>query len=81
MAQRRITNRFQKHNATHATGYSAWKYNFNRQVNKGEKGLVILAPFPAKETKMIDKLDVNGKIVLDSNGHRVQEEKEYEIEI
>jgi hypothetical protein len=30
---------------------------------------------------MIDKLDVNGKIVLDSNGHRVQEEKEYEIEI
>jgi hypothetical protein len=30
---------------------------------------------------MIDKLDVNGKIVLDSNGQRVQEEKEYEIEI
>ena len=81
MAQRRITIRFQKHNATHAAGYSAWKYNFNRQVNKGEKGLVILAPFPAKETKMIDKLDVNGKLVLDSNGHRVQEEKEYEIEI
>lgn len=48
---------------------------------KVKKGLVILAPFPAKETKMIDKLDVNGKIVLDSNGHRVQEEKEYEIEI
>lgn len=81
MAQRRITIRFQKHNATHATGYSAWKYNFNRQVNKGEKGLVILAPFQAKETRMIDKLDVNGKIVLDSNGQRVQEEKEFEIEI
>jgi hypothetical protein len=30
---------------------------------------------------MIDKLDVNGKIVLDSNGQRVQEEKEFEIEI
>jgi hypothetical protein len=30
---------------------------------------------------MIDKLDVNGKIVLDFNGQRVQEEKEYEIEI
>lgn len=81
MAQRRITICFQKHNATHATGYSAWKYNFNRQVNKGEKGLVILAPFQAKETRMIDKLDVNGKIVLDSNGQRVQEEKEFEIEI
>ena len=30
---------------------------------------------------MIDKLDVNGKIVLDSNGQRVQKEKEFEIEI
>ena len=27
---------------------------------------------------MIDKLDVNGKIVLDSNGQRVQEEKEFD---
>lgn len=27
---------------------------------------------------MIDKLDVNGKIVLDFNGQRVQEEKEYD---
>ena len=78
MAQRRITIRFQNPNATHIARYSAWKYNFNRQVNKGEKGLVILAPFPAKETRMIDKLDVNGKMVLDSNGQRVQEEKEFD---
>ena len=27
---------------------------------------------------MIDKLDVNGKMVLDSNGQRVQEEKEFD---
>ena len=40
-----------------------------------------MAPFQAQETRMIDKLDVNGKIVLDSNGQRVQEEKEFEIEI
>lgn len=69
---------YQNPNATHVAGYSAWKYNFNRQVNKGEKGLLILAPFPAKETRMIDKLDVNGKIVLDSKGQRVQEEKEFD---
>lgn len=69
---------YQNPNATHVAGYNAWKYNFNRQVNKGEKGLVILAPFPTKETRMVDKLDENGKIVLDSNGHRVQEEKEFD---
>lgn len=42
---------YQNPNATHVAGYSAWKYNFNWQVNKGEKGLVILAPFPTKETR------------------------------
>ncbi len=30
----------QNPNATHAAGYNAWKYNFNQQVNKGEKGII-----------------------------------------
>ncbi len=69
---------YQNPNATHVAGYNAWKNNFNRQVNKGEKGLIILAPFPTKETRMVDKLDNEGKIILDSDGNRIQEEKEFD---
>lgn len=57
----------QNPNATHVAGYNSWKYNFNRQVNKGEKGLIILAPFPKKEKRIVD--------TLDEKGNPVQEEK------
>ncbi len=60
----------QNPNATHVAGYNSWKYNFNRQVNKGEKGLIILAPFPKKEKRIVD--------TLDENGNPIQEEKEIE---
>ena len=36
----------QKPEATLVAGYKAWQKNFNRHVNKGEKGIRILAPVP-----------------------------------
>lgn len=53
----------QNPNATHVAGYNAWKYNFNRQVNKGEKGLIILAPVKSKEKVEVEKLDDNGNAI------------------
>ncbi len=36
----------QKPEATLVAGYQAWQKNFNRHVNKGERGIRILAPAP-----------------------------------
>ena len=36
----------QKPEATLVAGFKAWQKNFNRHVNKGEKGIRILAPVP-----------------------------------
>ena len=38
----------QKPDATLVAGFKAWQTNFNRHVNKGEKGIRILAPAPYK---------------------------------
>ncbi len=39
-----------------AYGYQAWQKNFNRHVNKGERGIRILAPAPYKINEERDKL-------------------------
>lgn len=38
----------QKPDASHVVGFQTWKNQFNRTVNKGEKGLKIIAPSPFK---------------------------------
>ena len=38
----------QRPDASLVAGYQAWQKNFNRHVNKGEKGIRILAPAPYK---------------------------------
>ena len=38
----------QRPGATLVAGYQAWQKNFNRHVNKGERGSRILAPAPYK---------------------------------
>jgi hypothetical protein len=43
---------FQRPDATHVAGFHAWK-KFNRLVNKGEKGIMILAPV----TKPVGKVE------------------------
>ena len=51
-------------------GYNDWKKNFNRQVKKGEHGIMILAPI-----KRTIEVEVAGKYDLD--GNPVKEKKDY----
>ena len=63
----------QKPEASLVAGYRAWQTNFNRHVNKGEKGLTILAPVTTKEDRLMNKHDENGNVILDESGNPVQE--------
>ena len=63
----------QKPEASLVAGYHAWQTNFNRHVNKGEKGLMILAPVTTKEDRLMNKHDENGNVILDEAGNPIQE--------
>ena len=70
----------QKPDATLVAGFKAWQTNFNRHVNKGEKGIRILAPAPYKIKEERDKLDpVTGEVVFDKDGMPQTEEVEVKI--
>lgn len=59
----------QKPDATLVAGYTAWQKQFGRQVNKGEKGIRILAPTPYKQKVKVDKTDPNtGEILKNPDG-------------
>ena len=56
--------------ATMVAGYTSWKRNFHRNVNKGEKGIKILAPCPYKINKEVDKIDpLTQKTMVDKDGN------------
>ena len=60
--------------ATMVAGYTSWKRNFHRNVNKGEKGIKILAPCPYKINKEVDKIDpLTQKTMVDKDGNVVKE--------
>lgn len=65
----------QKPDATLVAGYNAWQRNFNRHVDKGERGLIILAPVTSKITQLMDKADEDGNPLLDENGDPIKEER------
>lgn len=65
----------QKPDATLVAGYNAWQRNFNRHVDKGERGLIILAPVTSKITQLMDKADEDGNPILDENGDSIKEER------
>ena len=70
----------QRPDASLVAGYQAWQKNFNRHVNKGEKGIRILAPAPYKIKEERDKLDpVTGEVMLDKDGMPQTEEVEIKI--
>ncbi len=70
----------QRPDATLVAGYQAWQKNFNRHVNKGERGIRILAPAPYKIKEERDKLDpVTGEVMLDKDGTPQTEEVEIKI--
>lgn len=67
----------QKPDTSRVAGFNAWKNNFKRSVNKGEKGIAILAPAPWKKTIEVDKIDPNtNKVVLKADGTKEKEQKE-----
>ena len=68
----------QKPDATMCQSYGNWK-DMNRFVKKGEKGIRILAPAPYKMQKEQDKLDANGKAILDKDGEPVKETVEITV--
>lgn len=65
----------QKPDATLVAGYNAWQRNFNRHVDKGERGLIILAPVTSKITQLMDKADEDGNPILDENDDPIKEER------
>ena len=70
----------QKPEASLVAGFRAWQKNFNRHVNKGEKGIRILAPTPYIIKEERDKLDpVTGEVMLDKEGMPQTEEVEVKI--
>lgn len=52
---------------------------FHRTVKKGEKGIKILAPAPYKVKQKMEKLDEQGKPILDKDGKPLTEEKPMQI--
>ena len=70
----------QKPDASLVAGFGKWRDDFERHVKKGEKGIKILAPFPYKVKKQMEKIDpATQKPVIGADGKPVTEEREIEI--
>jgi len=64
----------QKPDASLVAGFNTWKNKFGRHVNKGEKGIQILAPAPFKVQKEMEKIDEDtGLPMLDRKGNPIIE--------
>ena len=67
----------QKPDATLVAGYTAWKNQFGRQVQKGEQGIRILAPTPYKKRMEVDIVDPStGQARINPDGTKQTELKE-----
>ena len=67
----------QKPDATLVAGYTAWKNQFGRQVQKGEQGIRILAPTPYKKKMEVDIVDPStGQARINPDGTKATELKE-----
>lgn len=70
----------QKPDATHVAGFNKWHDQFERNVNKGERGIKIIAPTPFKKKIEEEKIDPDTKQpMLDENGNVIIEEKTIQI--
>jgi len=66
----------QKPDASLVAGYKTWQ-TMERQVKKGEKGIMILAPCLKKKVILVEKIDPKtGEIIEDSNGNVIKERQE-----
>lgn len=68
----------QKPDATMCQSFTGWK-EMGRFVKKGEKGIRVMAPAPYKIEREQDKLDGNGKPILDADGEPVKERVEVKV--
>ncbi len=61
-------------------GYRKWQTEFNRTVNKGEHGIMILAPIKGKTEVEEEVFDENNRAVVDENGNQKTEKvtREYQ---
>ncbi len=67
----------QKPDATLVAGFRTWQKDFERNVNKGEKGIKIFAPSTYKTTTLQEKIDPETDMpVLGDDGKPVMEEVE-----
>ena len=58
----------QKPEASYVAGYVAWQKNFNRQVQKGEKGIQIVGYTPKNVNQEQEKRDEQGNPVIGADG-------------
>lgn len=68
----------QRPDATLCQSYGGWK-KMGRYVKKGEKGIRVIAPAPYTIEKEVDKLDDNGKVILDKDGEPVKVKQELNL--
>ena len=68
----------QKPDATMCQSFTGWK-EMGRFVKKGEKGIRVMAPAPYKIEREQDKLDGNGKPMLDADGEPIKEKVEVKV--
>ena len=54
-------------------GFKKWQTDFNRTVNKGEHGIMILAPIKGKTEVEEEVFDENNRAVLDAEGRQKTE--------
>ena len=70
----------QKPDATYVAGFTSWEKNFDRHVQKGQKGIRILAPSPYKIKKDVEKIDPRTLLpVLGRDGKPLKERIEVTI--
>lgn len=70
----------QKPDATLVAGYDKWKNQFERHVNRGEKGIKIIAPVPYTVKQTREKRDPQTRaVLLDASGQAQTEEVEVRL--
>ena len=69
----------QKPDASYVCGFKKWQ-EFGRAVNKGSRGIMIIAPVKVKGTEQEQMFDENSKLVIGADGKPVMEEviREYQ---
>lgn len=60
----------QKPEASLVCGYKQWEKDFERHVNKGEKGITIMAPSPYKKKILVQEADSEGHLLFNEDGSK-----------